>query len=401
MIAAEREHRHRVVPDAADRAGRGRRGFRAHCCAEIDAVVPVAGFEYKRHVARSPAAEQKSTYGHALRIFPHWIDAGTLGGGRGETGVRVCGRRHASAPPFFSMPVNEPLGRRVRHAFPPDVVLFRERDVRENRILRKREHGIGVGLHGGAWGHSEKTVFRIDCAELSVGTGLDPGNVIADRPDAPALERRWRDQHGKVCLSAGARKSRGNVGFAAVRRFNAGNEHVLGHPTAVARHFRGDAQGKTFFSKQRIAAVTAAIGPDRAVFRKMNDVFVGRVAWPGHIALAGRKRCSHRVQAWYEGARGAEGVKRALAHSCHDAHVADDVKRVGDFNAGVGNRRTDRPHAERNHVHRAPAHRALEQPGERGFHFNRVGPVVGRARIFLEARADEGPVLHARDIIRI
>ena len=64
-------------------------------------------------------------------------------------------------------------------------------------------------------------------------------------------------------------------------------------------------------------------------------------------------------------------------------------------------RRADRPHAERQHVHRPPAHRAAEQLLQLLAHLEGILPVVGRTGVVLRKRADERPVLDARDVARV
>ena len=54
----------------------------------------------------------------------------------------------------------------------------------------------------------------------------------------------------------------------------------------------------------------------------------GTSFWPG------LERCTHGVQAGHELAV-AEGVEHLLPHARHDAHVGDDVGRVGDLDADV------------------------------------------------------------------
>jgi hypothetical protein len=98
---------------------------------------------------------------------------------------------------------------------------------------------------------------------------------------------------------------------------------------------------------------------------------------------------------------GAEHVVHRAAHARHDAHVDRHVRRIGQFDADVGDRRTERAHRKRHHVHRAAAHAAVEQAVERGAHFGRGHPVVGRAGVFLLFAADEGAVFHARHVGRI
>ena len=101
------------------------------------------------------------------------------------------------------------------------------------------------------------------------------------------------------------------------------------------------------------------------------------------------------------GAFALDARERRRAHARHDAHVRDDVRAVGDLDAAARNRRIDRAHAIRNHVHRAAAHRAGEQRIDLRVRLGRIHPVVVRAGVVLVLRADERQVLDARDIGRI
>jgi hypothetical protein len=47
-------------------------------------------------------------------------------------------------------------------------------------------------------------------------------------------------------------------------------------------------------------------------------------------------------------------VQHVLAHAGHDAHARHDVGRVCQLDADLGQRPAHRPHAERDHIHRAP-----------------------------------------------
>ena len=122
----------------------------------------------------------------------------------------------------------------------------------------------------------------------------------------------------------------------------------------------------------------------------MDDVFV-LVAGPGDIGLAGFQRGAHRVEAGNEvaeavalvggGAGGLvfEALEDVGAHVGHDAHVDDHVGAVGDLDADLGERGIERAHAERDHIHRAALHAAVEFSIQLGAHFGGIGPVVGRA----------------------
>ena len=95
-----------------------------------------------------------------------------------------------------------------------------------------------------------------------------------------------------------------------------------------------------------------------------------------------------------------EAFERLAAHVRHDAHVHDHIGAVADLDADLGQRRVERAHAERDHIHRAALHAALEFFAQRCAHFRRVGPVVGGACLVGAFRADESAVLDARHIGR-
>ena len=59
--------------------------------------------------------------------------------------------------------------------------------------------------------------------------------------------------------------------FFSFGRFDAENQHVLGHPALLSREIRTDAQRETFFAQQDVAAVTGADRDNRVVLRKMTD----------------------------------------------------------------------------------------------------------------------------------
>ena len=148
----------------------------------------------------------------------------------------------------------------------------------------------------GAGRDAEEAGLGVDGAQPAVGVGLDPGDVVADGPDLPAVEALGRDQHGEVGLAAGAGEGGGDVGLLAVRDLDAEDEHVLGHPALVARDVGGDAQGEALLAEQRIAAVAGAVGPDLAGLGEVDDVLLV-VAGPGDVLLAGRERRADGVHA--------------------------------------------------------------------------------------------------------
>jgi hypothetical protein len=63
--------------------------------------------------------------------------------------------------------------------------------------------------------------------------------------------------------------------------------------------------------------------------------------------------------------------------------------------------RSDRTHRERYDVQGAAAHAAVKEALERRAHFGRLDPVVGRSSLLFGLAANEGPILHARDVARM
>ena len=116
-----------------------------------------------------------------------------------------------------------------------------------------------IGLVVGTGRNAKEAGFRIDGVKAGhavlVLTRLDPGDVVANRGDLPALQPSRRNQHGKVGLAAGRGEGRCHIMLLAFGRLDAENQHMLGQPAILARHRGSDAQGKAFFAEQRIAAI--------------------------------------------------------------------------------------------------------------------------------------------------
>ena len=61
---------------------------------------------------------------------------------------------------------------------------------------------------------------------------------------------------------------------------------MLGEPTGIASHHRGDAQCEALLAEQRVAAVARTERPNVAGLGEVNDVLVVRVARPRRIDVA-------------------------------------------------------------------------------------------------------------------
>src|SRR2546423_12625098 len=93
--------------------------------------------------------------------------------------------------PAIPLPVQTLGGRLFRHTFPPNPPIGRERDIGEDGVARQRRHRIGICLPGGSGSYSEESRLRIDGAQPTLFVRTNPGDVIAYRPNLPALEALW------------------------------------------------------------------------------------------------------------------------------------------------------------------------------------------------------------------
>jgi hypothetical protein len=221
VVAAEGKHGHGVAADFADSAAGGCGGLGAHGGTDVDAGGPVEGLIDEGHGGGAAATEDEGRDGDAGGVLPVGVDGGALTGGGGEAAVGVGCGGGAGWDPGVAAPVGEAGRRGVGHALPPDAAFGSEGDVGEDGVGGEGGHGVGVGSGAGAGGDAEEPGLGIDGAKLAGGVGLDPGDVVADGPDLPAVEASGRDHHGEVGLAAGAGEGCGDVGFFVGRRFDA------------------------------------------------------------------------------------------------------------------------------------------------------------------------------------
>ena len=162
---------------------------------------------------------------------------------------------------------------------------------------------------------------------------------------------------------------------------------MLGQPFLTLGQHAGNAQSQALLAEQHVAAVAAAHRPDRVVLGEVQnqatvDVEVGlAVQAPGELSL------------------GAKRIHHLAAHAGHDAHVEHHVDAVSQLDADLGERRADRAHGERHHVHGAALHGTGEDVTCLAVGFTRAHPVVGGSSVTLEARADVGEVFGAGHVV--
>ena len=162
LVAAERQHRERVVAQVAD-AAEGRRGLLgAHRGADEHAVAPVARLVDERHGRGAAPTEEHGRDRDALRVLPLVGDHRALRCRRAEPGVRVRRGGVGLRRPVLALPVGHVRRRLAVHALPPHVAVVGERDVREDGVVGEREHRVRVGLEVGAGRDAEEPELGVD-----------------------------------------------------------------------------------------------------------------------------------------------------------------------------------------------------------------------------------------------
>ena len=146
---------------------------------------------------------------HSEAIAGSWL------GRRREAGVGVGRRAAGVGCPVLPLPVDQVRRRRLGQPLPPDVAVVGEGHVREDAVGVERPDRVRVGLHARAGRDAEEARLRVDRVEAAVIARAHPADVVADRLDCPAGERRH--QHREVRLAAGGREGAGEVLHAGRR----------------------------------------------------------------------------------------------------------------------------------------------------------------------------------------
>ena len=269
VVAAERQHRHRVAAHHADLAGRRGGGLRAERRAEEHAVLPVERLEHQRDVGPPARAEDDRADRHALRVLPRGRERRALRRRRGEAAVRV--RRRLAAPGVQGRPCQSMAARAAGRRAPPTTrAVGPQRDVREDRVARDR-----------------LLAFGLVCELVPGTTPKNPasGLTAQSRPSWPPAStrcRRRRSRSSSPSSKAAGPASRGSscrtrsgrrrdVGHLALGALDAEDEHVLGEPALAPPEVARDPERQALLAEQRVAAVAGADAPDRVVLREVAD----------------------------------------------------------------------------------------------------------------------------------
>ncbi len=170
---------------------------------------------------------------------------------------------------------------------------------------------------------------------------------------------------------------------------------MFGHPAFIARDIGGNAQGKTFFAQQRVAAVSGTEAPDLPGFRKMDNIFFF-VARPRNVFLPMFQRRTNRVHTRNNALLSlVDFFEDCGSNTRHDAHVDDHVRRIGKLNSDLRHRAANRTHRKRKDVHGAAAHAAVEESLQLLPHHEWVFPIVGGAGVVFRKRAYKCSIFNA------
>ena len=231
---------------------------------------------------------------------------------------------------------------------------------------------LGLDFDRSAGRDAEEARLRVDGVEPAVRAGLDPGDVVADGGDLPALEAlragsAWRSWSCR--RRSGTRRRRRSSRPRGSRR--PGSACARRASPRRAPCTRRCAARSTSCRAARCRRSREPKRPDRALLGEVDDVLVLRVARPGDVLLARPSGTPTECRHGTNSPSSPSTSSTALAHAGHDPHVDDDVGGVGDLHADLRDGRADRAHAERHDVHRPARACTREQPGEGALHLLR------------------------------
>ena len=107
------------------------------------------------------------------------------------------------------------------------------------------------------------------------------------------------------------------------------------------------------------------------------------------------------VEALYKVAVGAYRVEHLPAHAGHDAHIQNNIDRVGHFNAVAREGRAYDAHGIGNDVHRPAVHGAAGDLVCKFVRLPGVHPVVVGTRVIAVFSANKGSVLHSCNVVHL
>ena len=304
---------------------------------------------------------------------------------------RLVGLYEHRGVPGIALPLKRVNRRVLIKTFPPNGIVVKiESNVGEDGVLFSGLESIEVRLLVGTGRNAEEAVLGVDGVQTTIRTDAHPSDIITNRPNLIALLTQvcGRNEHCQVGLTASRRECGCDILHLALRVLKAEDEHMLCHPALFPTLVGSDTECEALLTEQNITAISRVDRDDGVILRELADITLLGI----HVA-----RC---VEAAHPVIRVAKRLEHACANAGHNRHIKNNVDRVGDLNADLCERRADRTHRERNHVHRSAGVGAARNVVELCIHLSRIAPVVGRACVFLFLRADEGSVLNASNVVR-
>ena len=299
----------------------------------------------------------------------------------------------------IALPVDQVIGQLSVDALPPNIAIVGQCDVGEDRVGARSVHCHRVGLVRSTGGNTEEASLGVDGVQAAIRARTHPCDVVANGFYLVALDGRL--QHCQVGLATCRRERGGDVVLVASCLFSqAQDQHVLCHPAVAAAHGRRNTQSEALLAQQCVSAVTGTVGPDLVGFGEVSNVLLV-IARPSSVFLALFQRSTNGVNCGNPRLAFGDQIQCLGTHAGHDAHRADYVRRVSNFDAKLRDWAAERAHREGNHVHGAALHSPTEDTlfTDQGFlHFLRICPVVGGASVLFLFRTDEGARLDASHV---
>src|SRR5580693_583669 len=113
--------------------------------------------------------------------------------------------------PFFTAQGNGAARMLAPDPFPPRFSVWRDADIREDRVSIYRVHHLRVGFDTCPGCDTKEAGFGVYGVEIAVGSDVHPRDVVADGPDFVSLIFESRNHHGEIGLTARARKCGAHV----------------------------------------------------------------------------------------------------------------------------------------------------------------------------------------------
>ena len=219
-------------------------------------MLPGKCFRHQRYKGVPSSSKNDGTNRHSVWILPVRIQNRTLRCRSCVPTVWMCRLTSTTWCPLLAQPICQLLWRCFRHAFPPNISRFRQRNIGEDRVVLDGLHSTKIGTVRCSRSHSKEPGFRIDGIQSSILANVQPSNIVTNTTHCPSGQR-W-NQHGQIRLSTGTGESCTNVVLFSCRRSETKNQHMLRQPAFIPAQHGSNSQSIALFAKQCIATITTS-----------------------------------------------------------------------------------------------------------------------------------------------